>query len=200
MKHKNNKTKFKYKYKPKHGGANGPGANSGPSASGGPGANNTSTLEQRQRQSQRNPNAFFNQGSEPISERPNIPRYVPTNLQKNLPLAYPLNSAPAVPVPPSGPLEVKIKKPGFFSVDTLLAIPGKIQTALIFIALICFLIWLFMIYMLFTAIFLLINTIINGFNKSIKDFIKKLPFGIGKKMKAPVIKNIPPNLFELIFG
>jgi len=107
-----------------------------------------------------------------------------------MPVANPLESAIGIPVQSAGaPISVKIKKPGFFSAEYLATIPGKIQTALTFIAIISFLIALYIIYVLFTAFFKLINAIIKFFN----GILKKLPF------KIKPIPKIPKTLFELLF-
>ena len=67
-------------------------------------------------------------------------------------------------------------------------------------AVLSFMLGLYIIYMLFTAFFSLVNAIIYSINKAVGGLLRKLPFGIGKKIRYKPIPSVSKNLFDLLLN
>jgi hypothetical protein len=127
-------------------------------------------------------------------------KYKPKHGGASLPIATPVPVVIPISSGEGGVTKVSIKKAGLFSAETLASLPGKLMTIVNFIAVLSFMLGLYIIYMLFTAFFSLINAIIDSINKAVSGLLRKLPFGIGKKIRYKQIPNVSKNLFDLLLN
>ena len=128
-------------------------------------------------------------------------KYKPKHGGASLPIATPVPVG--IPIgggEGGGITKVSIKKAGLFSAETIASLPGKMMSIMNFIAVLSFMLGLYIIYMLFTAFFSLINAIIYSINKAVGGLLRNLPFGIGKKIRYKPIPEVSKNLFDLLLN